>query len=113
MNMNYVSMGQHIRNARRKKHMTQEQLAEKIEMSASFLGHIERGSRAASLETLVAICNALSVSPSELLQDSLVNEAQKEIEQLLASMSPAELKQFKKVLALMCKVAPSWDAVGD
>jgi transcriptional regulator with XRE-family HTH domain len=35
------------------------------------LGHIERGTRVASLETLVAICNTLNISPLYLLQASL------------------------------------------
>ena len=34
-------------------------------------GHIERGTRVASLETLVALCNELSVSPDYLLSASL------------------------------------------
>lgn len=54
------------------KHLTQEQLAVKIGVSVSFIGHIERGSRTTSLETLVAICNTLEVSPEYLLYDSLV-----------------------------------------
>ena len=34
-------------------------------------GHIERGTRKASLETMVSIANALGVSADTLLQDSL------------------------------------------
>lgn len=52
--------------------MTQEQVAERSGISLSFLGHIERGTRKASLETLVSICNVLKVSPGVLLQDSLL-----------------------------------------
>lgn len=40
-------------------------------ISLSFLGHIERGTRKASLETLIAIANVLLVSVDALLQDSL------------------------------------------
>lgn len=69
--MNYKDLGHRIRTARRQKKMTQEFLAEKVGISASFLGHIERGTRVASLETLVALCNALSVSPNHLLAASL------------------------------------------
>ena len=42
-----------------------------IGISASFLGHIERGTRVASLETFVALCNELHVSPQYLLNQSL------------------------------------------
>ena len=69
--MDYQDMGLRIRNARRAKEMTQEELADKLGISASFLGHLERGTRVASLETLVALCNELQVSPDHLLAGSL------------------------------------------
>ena len=69
--MDYIKLGSRIREYRKKLHWTQEQLSEIAGISLSFLGHIERGSRKASLETIVAICNALNVSPQYLLQDSL------------------------------------------
>ena len=71
MDMNYKDLGRRIRTLRQKQHLTQEQLAEKIDMSASFLGHIERGSRVASLETLVKLCNVLDTNPGFLLAASL------------------------------------------
>lgn len=69
--VNYLMLGMRIRETRKLRQMTQEQLAEQAEISLSFLGHIERGSRTPSLETVVAICNVLNVSPQYLLQDSL------------------------------------------
>ena len=38
----------------------------------SFVGHMERGTRAISLETFLALCNALEVSPSYLLYGNLI-----------------------------------------
>lgn len=72
--MNYVKLGERIRQQRKLLRWTQEQLAEKSGISLPFLGHIERGTRKASLETLVGICNALKVSPQLLLQDSLEDD---------------------------------------
>lgn len=69
--MNYKDLGRRIRTLRQKQQLTQEQLAEKIDMSTSFLGHIERGTRVASLETLVKICNVLDANPGFLLAASL------------------------------------------
>jgi len=67
----YKALGKRIREQRKKARMTQEELAEQAEISNSFMGHIERGTRKASLDTVVKICNALKVSPDYLLQDSL------------------------------------------
>lgn len=69
--MDYIMLGQRIRHYRQKLHMTQEGLAEKAEVSASFLGHIERGTRVASLETVMKLCIALNITPNELLGDEL------------------------------------------
>lgn len=67
MTVNYQDLGLRVRDARKAKHLTQEQLAEKVGISSSFMGHIERGTRIASIDTLVSICNVLSVSPCLLL----------------------------------------------
>ena len=65
--MNYKDLGNRVRIARRNRSWTQEQLAEKVGISASFLGHIERGTRVASLETFVSLCNVLEIVPEYLL----------------------------------------------
>ena len=69
--MDYAKLGLRVRQQRILNRLTQEQLAEKTGVSSSFIGHIERGEKKASVETVVALCNALEISPSVLLQDSL------------------------------------------
>lgn len=68
--MDYFDLGRRVKDLRRQQNMTQEELAEKIDVSASFLGHIERGTRIASLETLVKLCQALDTDPNYLLAAS-------------------------------------------
>lgn len=50
--MLYKEIGMNIRNHRIAKKLTQEELAEKAGISLSFLGHIERGTRKLSVDTL-------------------------------------------------------------
>lgn len=69
--MNYVSLGERIRRLRHSLNVTQDTLAQQMGISPSFLGHLERGSRKASLDTLVTLCNFFKVSPEYLLADSL------------------------------------------
>ena len=69
--MDYAKLGERIHQQRRLARLTQQELASAAGISVSFLGHLERGTRKASLETLVSICNALKISPNLLLQDSL------------------------------------------
>lgn len=67
MVVDYLALGQTVRDYRKKRGMSQEVLAELCGISLSFLGHIERGSRKMSLETLVALSCALGVTPNALL----------------------------------------------
>lgn len=69
--MDYRALGKRVRQQRQMAEITQEALAEKAGVSCSFIGHIERGEKKASIETLVCLCNAMGVSPMVLLQDSL------------------------------------------
>ena len=50
--INYPEVGARIRQQREHIGMTQEQLGEACDLSASFVGHIERGSRKLSVESL-------------------------------------------------------------
>lgn len=69
--MDYADLGGRVRKQRHELGLTQQELADKVGVSTSFLGHVERGSRRASLETLVALANALDVSTDYLLAGSL------------------------------------------
>jgi transcriptional regulator with XRE-family HTH domain len=65
--LDYKSIGMRIRQVRKAKGWSQDELAGKCGISMSFLGHIERGSRIMSIETLVRICKALDAGADELL----------------------------------------------
>ena len=73
--MNYDDLGKRIRSLRKKQGMTQEQLANGTGMSPSFIGHIERGTRKVSLDTLTDIAKILGVSGSELMLDKSANKS--------------------------------------
>ncbi|WP_227762806.1 helix-turn-helix domain-containing protein [Zhaonella formicivorans] len=68
--MDYRLLGEKIRKERLSRGLTQEVLAEKANVSVSFMGQIERGERKLSLETLIKIGNVLGLSFDYLLQDS-------------------------------------------
>lgn len=69
--MDYKALGYRIRQQRKLLNMTQEDLAAASNVSTSYIGHIERGIKHCSLETIIDICNALNVTPDVLLKDSL------------------------------------------
>ena len=61
--------GQRLREQRTKQNLTIEQLAEKSNLSANYVGAIERGEKEPSLSTIVNLLNALSIPADVLLRD--------------------------------------------
>lgn len=58
-NQEDIDIGERLRGIRENMHMTREQFSEKIDITDSFLGQIERGERSLSVKTLkkvVKIC---------------------------------------------------------
>ena len=70
--MDQGKIGKFIAVCRREKGFTQEQLAELIDVSTSFIGHIERGTRVLSVDTLERLCRTLHITPNMLLSFSSV-----------------------------------------
>jgi transcriptional regulator with XRE-family HTH domain len=67
LTMDYPMMGQRIRQLRKTHGMSQAMLAKETDLSTNYIGQIERGDRKPSLETLVALCNALGTSIDNIL----------------------------------------------
>ena len=65
------SIGANIRKCRLSKKLRQEDLAEKSNLSVTYIGMIERGEKTPSVETLVTILNAMGVSADVVLCDVL------------------------------------------
>ena len=69
--VDYEKMGKRMKYKRQTKNMNQEDIAKMVQISPSYYGNIERGNRVPSVDTLVAIANALEVGTDFLLADSL------------------------------------------
>ena len=81
--MDLTLLGNRIRIAREKKGITQEELADRVNISPSHISVIERGVKTARIDTVVRIANELDVSADYLLQD-LVKRSRES--QLLSSI---------------------------
>ena len=63
-----IELGEHIRDARKAKGLSQEQLALQAEIDRSYVGGIERGERNVSFLTLVKIANCLECEVSKFVK---------------------------------------------
>lgn len=68
MELNYSIMGMRLKQARIDKKLTQEDLAEKLDVSVAYISRVERGTTQINLKRLAEICNALEVSQGEILE---------------------------------------------
>ena len=69
--MTKENIGRRIREARTKRGMTQEQLAERTDITIVYLRELERGLKLPSLTVFVSIAETLHVSTDSLLRDDL------------------------------------------
>ena len=67
--MDMIAVGNRIKEAREQAHLTQEDLAEIVDISPTHMSVIERGAKTPRLDTFVKIVNALKLSSDSLLQD--------------------------------------------
>ena len=61
-------VGEKVREYRRKKGLTQEQLAFKADLHRAYVGHVERGEKNISVGNLEKIATALEVSVKNLFK---------------------------------------------
>lgn len=78
------------------------QLADKVGIGAKHLGRVERGEKLPSFELIVALANALSVSPSEFFDFESASANQKLLRQrvgrLLEGRDTNDLRRAYRVL---------------
>lgn len=92
MDIDYQALGKRISNLRRQKKLTQEELAEKTDLSTNYISHIENSRSIPSLETLMKLCAAMDVTPNELLLGTSQNRTdylQTEVQQKLTLCTPS------------------------
>jgi len=64
----FEKLGKKIREERVAMGLSQEDLASAAGLHRTYIGSVERGERNVSLQNIVAIARALSISPSTLLE---------------------------------------------
>ena len=100
MAIDYSVIGSRIKQARLAKNMTQEDLADKIDISVAFLSRVERGNSHINLKRLNQLCGLLDVSEGYLLNgasSSSQNYLDKEFTDLIKSVSPEKQKLIYNV----------------
>ncbi len=102
LNSLYKSIGSRIREARLKQNMSQQQLAEKANLSLPLISVIERGKSQMQLVTFIKIAEALQVSTDELIRPDIPEVKvlfSKDFSDLLSDCTPAQIDTIMRIAA--------------
>lgn len=103
--MDYSLLGKRIREERLRLNLTQEKLAEDINISTAYLGQIERGERSVTLDKLIPLANRLGVTIDFLLSDYITSANDdinlNRLRQLLQDKTVTEKKMAVNMVKLL------------
>ena len=100
-----VFLGGQIRIAREHAGLTQEKLAEQLDISTNHLSAIERGVYGISVDNLRKLCRLLDVSADYLLFGSVPGPVELEAAQKLAAVDPKYREVVMKGLAALLELS--------
>lgn len=98
--INKTDIGKIIQKLRKDKNLTQEELAEKIDLSTNYLSKVERGLSVLNVEAFLKMANVLSFSLEDfgLNTDTRIDEDKKELIKRILSSSEKEIKAYTELL---------------
>ena len=96
--MDYYKIGQKIRKIRKAHGLSQEELAEKVNISTTHMSHIETGNTKLSLTVFVDIAAALEVRTDDLLDTATTSTSLDEIATVLERCTAQEAKVIADVV---------------
>ena len=98
--MDFMRGGQVIQRTRKERGLTQEELAEKINIASNSISRIERGMLLPALPTLVDICNALEIGADLVLASYLSANTPIRWTPLAEKLNGIDLEKQRKIETL-------------
>ena len=106
MAVDYSIIGWRLKQARLKAELTQQQLAEKTNLSVAFISRIERASSHINLKRLSEFCNILGVSEGFVLSGASDSDGKylyNEFTEILKKCSPEKQKLIYKISRMIAE----------
>lgn len=104
MALDYTIIGERIKLARTNKKLTQENLAEKLDVSVPYLSRLECGDSRINLKRLNQICEILDVTEGEILNGvstTSPNYLSENFANLLSNCSPEKAKLIYNIAKMI------------
>jgi transcriptional regulator with XRE-family HTH domain len=97
-------VGERIRNFRRERGLSQEELAHIASLHSTYIGQLERGEKNATLESLEKVTGALGISLEELfrfIQPSTEEQDTYTLSQIINCLQGRNIEEQKTVLKFL------------
>lgn len=96
-----IQIGERIRCSRESSGLTQEKLAEMIDVSIQYISDLERGVVGTSIPTMIKLCETLKVSSDYILLGRTEKNDLSDIIERLRFLSPNELQIAEKGINIL------------
>ncbi len=107
--IDYYAIGQRIRQIRKARGLSQDQLAEQVGISTVHVSHIENANTKLSLPVFVRLTEVLQVPADELLQGAVPVRRQQAEEDILRLLDSCDLQQLRILRDVLRSVKESLD----
>lgn len=99
--LNFANIGQKLRKVRISKNLTQEYVANMVDVNTSHISNIENNRVKVSLSTLVQICNALDTTVDYILADEYNHPSSVIEQEILHEVQSCNLETQKQILKIV------------
>lgn len=93
-----VQIGKRVKQAREAAGLTQERLAELVDVTAQYLSGVERGAVGLSVPILIRLCSVLSVSSDFILMGGLERSDVTGITERLSKLPEEHIPNVERIL---------------
>ncbi len=100
MALDYKLIGKRLKQARLEKNITQEHIAEILDVSSTYISRIETGSTKINLKRIYEICNILEADEAKIISgtsDTSTNYMSADFNDLLKNCPTEKLKLIYKI----------------
>lgn len=101
MNIDYKLIGERIKRVRKSRGITQEAMAERLNVSIGYVSQVERGVTKISLDLLGAISSILDSDIADFISESAVNSNEYMETELISEIRKLDKRKKKFILNLI------------
>ncbi len=98
LNQKLIEIGNRISKKRKQLNLTQEVLAEKMNVSVQMISNLERGNKSIKIENLLKLCEILNVSTDYILKGELIDSDKEEAFTKLLKLNKQDYKMIEMLI---------------